>query len=91
MWRRKVVKTYSRRVFGGKDAVWIGIDQGKHPLYPSALEMSMNAIYDENVFKSRPGATGVVFNNYAGVLSASRSDNFIAISSGLEVFAEETI
>ncbi len=84
-----VRKTYSKRIFGGKDANWIGIDQGKHPLYPSALEMSLNALYDDNVFKSREGSKRESFANVSGFLNGSRSDNFIVIGSGCEVFAEE--
>lgn len=84
-----VAKTYSKNIFGGKDAVWNGIDQGKHPLYPSALNMSLNAIYDNNVFKSRDGQSRTSFDAAAGVLSGVNTINCVVIAAGTELFAEE--
>ena len=48
-------KTYHRRVFGGKDATWDGIDQGKGALHEDSIGMSLNATFDDNLFKTRDG------------------------------------
>lgn len=48
-------KTYHRRVFGGKDAQWNGIDYGKGTMHPNAIGMSLNVTYDDNLFKVRDG------------------------------------
>lgn len=52
-------KTYHARVFGGKEAQWSGIDQSKGVLYPRAVNMSLNSVFDDNIFKSRSGQTEV--------------------------------
>lgn len=54
-------KTYHARVFGGREAVWKGIDQGKHPLYPNTVNMAMNATFSEDVFRARSGQVKVNF------------------------------
>lgn len=84
-----MVKTYNRRVFGGKDATWNGIDQGKHPLYPSALNMALNAIFDDNVFKVRNGQQKAEDQFSFGILSGTSTTNYAVVSSGFEVFAKE--
>lgn len=48
-------KTYHRRVFGGKDAQWKGINHGEGTMLPGAIGMSLNVTYDDNLFKTRDG------------------------------------
>lgn len=81
-------KTYHARVFGGKDAEWRGITQGKAPLYSGSLQMSLNAVYDDNIFKSRIGQAEDERDTYSGpILSGADTGSLVAVSAGAEVFA----
>ena len=88
MGKLRYKKTYHRRVFGGKDAEWNGITQGKGELYPNSLHMSLNAVYDDNIFKTRDGQELDETDIFSGaILSGADSGTFVSISAGTEVFA----
>jgi hypothetical protein len=83
-----VNKTYHRRVFGGKDASWNGIDQGKGRLLPDALEMSLNATFDDNVFKTRLGQVSVDSGTTGVILCAKHTAGYVTIMAGTDLFVE---
>ena len=83
-------KTYHRRVFGGKDAAFKGIDQGKGSVVPGALEMALNATFDDNVFKTRLGQ-GIVDSGTTGVIRCARHTiGFVTIMAGTSLIVEST-
>jgi hypothetical protein len=82
-------KTYHARVFGGKDSSWNGVDQGKHPLYPSALNMATNAVFDDNVFKVRDGQTKTTDEVSGEVITGTNTGTMITIGSGTDLFVGE--
>lgn len=56
-------KTYMRRVFGSRRPVWIGIDQGKGPLYRgNGVEMSWNLTSDSAVLEPRKGSYKILLD-----------------------------
>jgi len=81
-------KTYHRRVFGGKDATFDGIDQGKGLLVPGALEMSLNATFDDNVFKTRAGQVSVDSGTTGVILCAKHTAGYVTIMAGTDLFVE---
>jgi len=81
-------KTYHRRVFGGKDATFRGIDQGKGSLYPDALEMSLNATFDDNVFKTRLGQVSIDSGTTGVILCAKHTAGYVTIMAGTDLFVE---
>lgn len=84
-----MVKTYHRRVFGGKDTPWIGIDQGKGALVDGSVRMSLNATYDEDVMKQRDGQAVEASSFYSGIHTGKNTGTAVVFGSGVEVFAEE--
>ena len=82
-------KTYHRRVFGGKDAQWRGIDQGKGTMHDGAIGMSLNATFDDNLFKTRDGQETVTMDLSGSVLSAANTNNMVAINAGTDLFVEQ--
>ena len=83
-------KTYHRRVFGGKDAQWRGIDQGKGAMHEGAIGMSLNATFDDNLFKTRDGqAEDTTVDPSGSVLSAVNTNNMVAINAGTDLFVEQ--
>ena len=82
-------KTYHRRVFGGKDAAWRGIDQGKGAMHDGAIGMSLNATFDDNLFKTRDGQTEDTMDLDGSVLSASNTNNMVVINAGTDIFVEQ--
>jgi len=82
-------KTYHRRVFGGKDAQWNGIDQGKARLHEGSIGMSLNATYDDNLFKTRDGQVADTMEIDGSVLSASNTNNMVIINAGTDIFVEQ--
>jgi len=82
-------KTYHRRVFGGKAAQWNGIDQGKGAMHPDAIGMSLNATYDNNLFKTRDGQSSDAIDLTGSVLSAVNTNNMVAINAGTDIFVEQ--
>ena len=82
-------KTYHRRVFGGKEVPWRGIDQGKAPFTDGALQMALNASFDESVFKLRDGQESATQFGEGIIYSGHNSGMFVTVISGEEVFAEE--
>lgn len=84
-------KTYHRRVFGGRSATFDGIDQGKGVLHPEALEMSLNATFDDNVFKTRSGQARVESDLEGSILCAKNTATYTTIMSGTDVFIWDDI
>ena len=83
-------KTYHRRVFGGKDAEWRGIDQGKGALHEQALSMAMNVTFTDNVFKTRDGQSIQAMDISGSILSAKNTNNMVVVNAGTDLFAEKT-
>jgi len=84
-----MVKTYHKRVFGGKDADWRGIDQSKCAFYTGALEMSLNAVYDDFVFKPRVGQVKVTQYSSGAVLSGKKTLSQVIVNAGTDLYSEE--
>lgn len=85
-----MAKTYRQIIFGGKSARWDGIDQGKHPLYPGALRMALNAEFENNVFQQRIGQSEESYSLSGPVFSGTFVNGYATFSAGREVFAEES-
>lgn len=83
-----MVKSYHRRVFGGKEAPWIGIDQGKGALYDGSIKMSLNATYKTTAVVSRDGQARVEIVLDGGVNSGANVGAFVVLSVGREIFVE---
>ena len=84
-------KTYQRRVFGGKEVPWRGIDQGKGSLTNGALQMALNANFDESTFKIREGQVSDTQFGAGKIYSGHNSGLFVTVASGEEIFAEEVV
>lgn len=81
-------KTYMRRVFGGAEKEWNGIDQGKGPLYRGrGVEMALNATFDNNVFAIRDGAEYVYFLGDGVIHNGIISKNEVVLCFGTNVAA----
>ena len=83
-------KTYHRRVFGGKDAVWLGMDQGKGLLYRgNTVRFSLNATFEENTFRPREGQTASA-ESYEGSLHTGRELlNTVVVGAGTDFYVTE--
>jgi len=81
-------KTYHARVFGGRNAEFRGIDQGKGALHTDALEMSLNATFNDNVFKTRLGQVSVDSGTTGVILCAKHTAGYVTIMSGTDLFVE---
>jgi len=83
-------KTYHRRVFGGKDAKWDGIDQGKADLYPDTVNMALNVTFNDNLFKTREGQGVDDLEVTGSIHSAINTQNTVAVCAGTDIYAEVT-
>jgi len=83
-------KTYHRRVFGGKDAIWEGMDQGKGLLFRgNTVRFSLNAVFDENTFRQRMGQEAVA-QSYEGSLHTGHELlNSVAVGAGTDFYVTE--
>ena len=75
-------------MFGGKSATFDGINQGKGLLHPEALEMSLNATFDDNVFKTRSGQVSVDSGTTGVILCAKHTAGYVTIMAGTDLFVE---
>ena len=81
-------KTYHRRVFGGKDATWDGIDQGRGDLSQTSVNMALNVTFDDNLFKTRDGQVEGDLTVTGSVHSAINTQNMVAVVAGTDLYLE---
>ncbi len=81
-------KTYHRRVFGGKDATWDGIDQGRGDLSQTSVNMALNVTFDDNLFKTRDGQVEDDLTVTGSVHSAINTQNMVAVVAGTDLYLE---
>ena len=85
----KKYKTYSRSVFSHKRASWRGMDQGKGALYRGdSVEMTLNVLMDDNVFKNRVGQEIKDTSAY-GIISGKKTLSGVTVASGTNIFFDE--
>ncbi len=84
-------KTYSANVFSHKKGVWGGMDNSKGELYRGdTIQMSLNVVTDENVFKPREGFTEYASTD-SGILSAKSTLRYVLVSTGSKVFYDTVV